>query len=439
MKFCPGCGTQLVEGSKFCPACGRNLAPAAPVAPAAKPEKAKKSGKLAVILIIVVALIAALAVVALIGHENGWFDDDDSRSSSRYDDDDDDDHDDDDDDDDRGNSGNGGNNWFGGGATSGNGAGNAATAGTASGNGTVIGTTPGNNASTGPASGDNVRPGTAATTAPTTAVTEATSAPMPMPTEPAMEETVPSENFVDEQVVYDANGIVMVLTGYEQELDGYDNFYFQVENTLKSDIMLYQDAVWINGIGMNCYLDGYVEAESTMTVTLSAERRYLEHANMTSIYEIGMDFTVYDASTYEILFDDRIQTIYTNAPYEGDSAVNTNGSLVMDAYGLYVVYTGTALDEWGYQNLFFYVESTTEDAFLWELAGVVINGVDVTEQFGIYYEVDPWEQWYIYDWCAVEALEYLGISQINEIQFTFNVYDTEWNLVDTVISPTVPG
>lgn len=374
MPFCPKCGNQLTEGAKFCTNCGNPLAtPAAPTAPApqqnvnpqpvypqySQPAAKKTNWTLAVILILVGLLVIGCggAVIFDIA-DDGEF------------------------------------NLFG-----------------------LLDSEPENN-------DDDEEDEDGETKGEESDSTDSSTVDAPTGTSPDPNETVPQETgpisgdatgLINPQIVYDANGITLTATGYE-EVDGYANIYIEAANSTNHNLFFYSQEIAFNGIGISAQMNGSCSAGATEQMVLDCELSLLEAMGMDSIHSIDCYFVAYETASYQTVIEDSISTIYTNAP--NDTQLNLSGTTVLSEQGITVNFISKNVDLWDFSNFYFYAENQSGSDVYLTVNITAINGIDVADYM--------WAELYNgsgYFGCAYFSngdLSALGIQSIDNLTITIS-------------------
>lgn len=381
MPFCPKCGNQLAEGAKFCTNCGNSLAapatsaapapqqnvnpqpvytqPAQPVYPQYSQPAAKKTNWTLAVILILVGLLIVGCVGAVIFDiaDDGEF------------------------------------NLFG-----------------------LLDSEPENN------DDDEDEDEEDETKDEESDSTDGSTVDAPTGTSPSPDETVPQETgpisgdasgLINSQVVYDANGITLTATGYE-EVDGYANICIEVTNSTNHNLFFYSQEIAFNGIGISAQMNGSCSAGATEQMVLDCELSLLEAMGLDSIHSIDCYFIAYETASYQTVIEDSISTIYTNAP--NDTQLNLSGTTVLSEQGITVNFISQNVDLWDFSNFYFYAENHSGSDVYLTVNINAINGIDVSDY--MWAELYNGSGYFGYAYFSNADLSALGIQSIDNFTIT---------------------
>ena len=253
----------------------------------------------------------------------------------------------------------------------------------------------------------------------------------PLKTLPTLEETTLPETTagasLEKQVIYDAGGIVITVTGLQEDWMG-TKVNLLVENSTDRNIALSGDVFAVNGVTVPGYL--YAEAAAGMKTNDSLElySDALETANITRIATIRTgDARIVDTDSFDILARVNMDLVTDVGPgYQ--QGIDDSGEELFDEEDITVIAQVISEELYG-KTVRLLVKNDTDKDIIVEAENISVNG----------FTLDAW----LYEkiladtvrYCALDlfsgGLEENGIAEIEKVTFQVKVLNAQ-NL-DTIL------
>ena len=253
----------------------------------------------------------------------------------------------------------------------------------------------------------------------------------PLKTLPTLEETTLPETTagasLEKQVIYDTGGIVITVTGLQEDWMG-TKVNLLVENSTDRNIALSGDVFAVNGVTVPGYL--YAEAAAGMKTNDSLElySDALETANITRIATIRTgDARIVDTDSFDILARVNMDLVTDVGPgYQ--QGIDDSGEELFDEEDITVIAQVISEELYG-KTVRLLVKNDTDKDIIVEAENISVNG----------FTLDAW----LYEkiladtvrYCALDlfsgGLEENGIAEIEKVTFQVKVLNAQ-NL-DTIL------
>ena len=253
----------------------------------------------------------------------------------------------------------------------------------------------------------------------------------PLKTLPTLGETTLPETTagasLEKQVIYDAGGIVITVTGLQEDWMG-TKVNLLVENSTDRNIALSGDVFAVNGVTVPGYL--YAEAAAGMKTNDSLElySDALETANITRIATICTgDARIVDTDSFDILARVNMDLVTDVGPgYQ--QGIDDSGEELFDEEDITVIAQVISEELYG-KTVRLLVKNDTDKDIIVEAENISVNG----------FTLDAW----LYEkiladtvrYCALDlfsgGLEENGIAEIEKVTFQVKVLNAQ-NL-DTIL------
>ncbi|MCL2631853.1 MAG: hypothetical protein FWD45_02020 [Coriobacteriia bacterium] len=228
---------------------------------------------------------------------------------------------------------------------------------------------------------------------------------------------------VDEQVLFNQNGIVVTLKSIDHSAWLGPELKVLVENNGDRGVTVATRNSSVNGVMVDTWFVCSVEPGKKANDTITMFKTDLEQAGITTINEIEFYFHVYDSSTWESIFDTSIITILTDADASYIQQYDTSGTLIYEDEGLTVIIQ--SIDDkdsfWG-TDIYVYVENRTGSDVTVTLRNTSVNGFMIDPLF--YCEVASGKRAYDSITFLESYLEENDIDSIDSMEFSLHIYDS---------------
>lgn len=195
------------------------------------------------------------------------------------------------------------------------------------------------------------------------------------------EESSTSDITIDEQVLFEQDGLKVTATEYVTDSVFGDGIKLLIENNGSTDVGLGCNALIVNDYMISDLFSSTVAAGKKDYETLSLSSSGLKAAGIENVGQIEIYFHTFDADSYMTISDIDCVTIKTSAYDIMDSTPNDSGQELYNADGLRIV--GKYVDEnsfWGAAVLL-YIENNSGKNKVIQCDDMSINGFMVTPYF----------------------------------------------------------
>lgn len=228
---------------------------------------------------------------------------------------------------------------------------------------------------------------------------------------------------VAETVLYDADGIVVTATGYEEGWTG-PEIKIRVENNSEKNVLVTTASVSVNGYMMP-YASLYAEvaAGKKANESLSIMSSELEQSGIETLAELQFYLQIQDPETWETVATSDLLTLTTSAaPYE--QTVDDSGDVLYDANGIKIVCKGLKQDIIWDGTVVFYMENNSGKAVSIYAENVSVNGF--MQDVGLWSDLREGTK--LIDGMSMidlSDLEIESIDEIKNIEFNLRVVDAD--------------
>ena len=235
---------------------------------------------------------------------------------------------------------------------------------------------------------------------------------------------------IPETVLYDAGGVKVTATGYEDGWMG-PEIKVLVENNTEKNVLVTADAVSVNGYMMpfaSLYTE--VAAGKKANDSLMFSSSGLEQSGIEVPAEIQFYLDIQDADNWDTIDTSDLLTLTTSAaPY--DQIVDDSGDVLYDEGGIRIICKGLKQDIIWDGTVVFYLENNTGRNISVYAENVSVNGFMQT--VGLWSDLRPGTR--LIDGMSMIDLSDLAIEsidQIENIEFDLRVIDADtWDDIVT--------
>lgn len=236
---------------------------------------------------------------------------------------------------------------------------------------------------------------------------------------------------VEEQVLYDDNGIKVTLTGLDDSWAG-PELALLVENDSGKDLTFQARNVSVNGYMIQDMMSVDVADGKKANDTLTLMSSDLEAAGIEAITDVEFSLHVFDTDTWDTYVDSPAITITTSAAGSYEQAVDDSGTPIYEGNGIRVIAKGLSDDNsiWG-PGLIVFIENTGDTDVTVQTREESINGFMVSPIFSC--DVVAGKR-------AISAITFFdsdledngidGVNGINELEIALHIFDL--NTWDTI-------
>lgn len=235
---------------------------------------------------------------------------------------------------------------------------------------------------------------------------------------------------IAETVLYEADGIKVTATGYEDGWMG-PEIKFLVENDSAKNVVVSTEAVSINGYmmpysGLYAQVAAGKKANESMIVMTSE----LEQSGIETIADLQFFIHVVDSDTYETLADSELISLSTSATGL-EQPVDETGDVLYDENGIKIVCKGLKQDIIWDGTIVFYMYNISGQPITVYAENVSVNGF--MQDAGLWSDLRDGTR--IIDGMSLldlSDLELESIDEVEEIEFNIRIVNSEnWNEIVT--------
>lgn len=235
---------------------------------------------------------------------------------------------------------------------------------------------------------------------------------------------------IAETEIYNADGVVVTVTGFEDGWMG-PEINVLVENNSDQNILITSDALSANGFMMpyaSLYAEVAAGKKSNESISLLSSE--LEQASVETIADIQFYLTISDADSWDTLNTSDLITLETSAAgYE--QPVDDSGDVLYDAKDIKIVCKGLMKDYIWDGTVVFYLENNSNAPITVYAENVSVNGFmqDVSMWSDLRAGTKLFDGMYLLD---LSNLELESMDEIEEIEFSLRIINSDtW---DTIVA-----
>ena len=226
---------------------------------------------------------------------------------------------------------------------------------------------------------------------------------------------------VAETVLYEADGVKVTATGYEDGWMG-PEIKILVENDSSKNVLVTSASVSANGYMMpTASLYAEVAAGKKANETLSIMSSELDQSGIEMLAELQFYLQIQDPETWETITTSDLLTLTTSAaPYE--QPVDDSGDVLYDSDGIRIICKGLKQDIIWDGTVVFYMENNSGKEISIYAENVSVNGF--MQDVGLWSDLRPSTK--LIDGMSMidlSDLEIENIDQIENIEFNLRIVD----------------
>ncbi len=234
---------------------------------------------------------------------------------------------------------------------------------------------------------------------------------------------------VDEQVVMDRDGIKITVKSLA--LDGIwgPSLKVHVANNRDDSVTIQVRDLAINGIMVDYIFSCDVTAGKQSHDEITFMSSELEAAGIEIIREIEFKFHVFDAESWDTIFDSDPIVITTSAAESSTQEYDDSGYLALDQNGFKIVikYIDSEESFWG-ADIYVYIENNSNTDATIQIRDMSVNGFMIEPIFSC--DVLAGKKAYDTITFLETDLSDNGITRIDELEFKFHIFDmNSWDTI----------
>ncbi len=243
-------------------------------------------------------------------------------------------------------------------------------------------------------------------------------------------ESSTSEIVVEEQVVFDQEGIIITI----KSLDLEDSFFgpelkLLIENNNEKDITVQVRKVSVNDIMIDPIFSADVATGKKINDGMTFMDSELEVAGITTIKEIEFIFHIFDAESWDDIIDSEVIHIETSVDKNFVQEIDDSGFLAVESNGIKIIVKKLDSQDsfWG-ADVYVYIENNSDQDVTVQTRDVSIDGFMVDPIFSS--DVVSGKRAFDTITFMESDLEENGVTDINSLELRFHVFNMEsWNTI----------
>lgn len=241
--------------------------------------------------------------------------------------------------------------------------------------------------------------------------------------------TVSTKVSIQEQVIYDADGIRITAVSLEQDSFWGPAIKVLVENNSDKNITVQARNCSINGLMVEPMFSCDVAAGKKANDSITFMSSDLETANITVIKDIEFFLHIFDADSWDAIADSPVITLTTSADPSHEQVFNTDGFVAYEDGGIKIIVQklNSADSFWG-SDVYIYAENNTNSNITIQSRDVSINGFMVDPIFSC--DIAAGKKAYDTITFFESDLEENGIQDITELELKFHIFSSDsWDTI----------
>nr|WP_051527135.1 hypothetical protein [[Eubacterium] cellulosolvens] len=228
---------------------------------------------------------------------------------------------------------------------------------------------------------------------------------------------------VEEQVLYDKDGVKITATGYET--GGYmgDGIKLRIENNTDKSMRLCADALIVNECMIDSMLAVKISAGKNANEVMYLSKTELEAAGIDQVGQVEVYFRAYDDETYDTIFKSDCITIKTSAYDSMDTRVDDSGEEIYNEGGIRIVAKELDDSKDYATKIQLFMENNSGKKVTVSVDDVSVNGTMVQAYMAS--EVVPGRRRFDDITFLGTDLEKNDIKSIENVELKFKIYDSE--------------
>ncbi len=249
------------------------------------------------------------------------------------------------------------------------------------------------------------------------------------------EEAAPTEVSLEQQEVYNENGIVVTVTGLEIDSIWGTEISVLIENNSDQNITVQPRYGSVNGYMMDFQMSCDVAVEKKANDIISIYAEDLEKSGVDTISNIEFSLTIFDTDTWDGIADTDTISLTTNVS-DYVQEYDDSGEVIYDENGIKIVSKGIVEDEiWG-PEVILYIENNTDSNITVQPRNTSVNGfmVDGSMSSDIISGKKIVDEISFY----TEDLEANNITEFENFEVSFAILDIDtWEDIATTNAITI--
>lgn len=234
-----------------------------------------------------------------------------------------------------------------------------------------------------------------------------------------------TEPLVEETVLYEDESYKITATGMEESIWGTE-IKLLLENSTDRNVVLSGDIFVVNGITMggSLYLDAAAGKKANGEITLHTEE--LETAGVTDIAAVTVyNAKIYDSDNYDDLWEGQLE-VKTSIAGSYSQKINDDGDVLWEGEGVTIISRVIEDSLFGH-DVQLLIKNDTDSEIVVQSENVSVNGYTIDDLMSAHVVAGTVS--YTDMTVMGYSLEENGIETIEDVSFTLNIMDTDYNTI----------
>ena len=236
-------------------------------------------------------------------------------------------------------------------------------------------------------------------------------------------ETNVTDTTIDEQVVFDANGVKITAMSYQTGGLTGDSIKVLIENNSGKKVGVGCDALIVNDYMISTLFSSMIDDGMKANETVDLYNTQLGAAGINNVGKVEVKFHLFDPDSFMTTSTGELYTIQTNHFEDMDLTPNDAGKELYNENGVRIV--GKYVNDdtiWG-NAVVLYLENNTDQDIVVQCDTMAINGFMITPLFSS--EVYAGKRAISEITLLSSELEENGIEKVQDVQVTFKILNAD--------------
>lgn len=235
---------------------------------------------------------------------------------------------------------------------------------------------------------------------------------------------------IEEQVLFDQNGIVVTAQKYVTDSFWGDGIKFLLENKTEKTVNVGCSALIVNDYMITDLFSVEVASGKKANETMYLSDTELKAAGIDTVGKIEMYLYVDDADTWQTIFQTDCITIKTSEYENSNTTANDKGVELYNEGGIRIVGKSVKEDSFLGKSIQLYCENNSGKNIAISVNELSVNGfmMDAFSSTEVYDQKRAMDEITILS----SSLEESGIREIEEVELKFHIYDSK--TYDTIVN-----
>ncbi len=233
---------------------------------------------------------------------------------------------------------------------------------------------------------------------------------------------------IEEQVLYEENGIKITATGLEDSFLGTD-LKLLIENDSDKNIIVQAKNANVNGYMVDTMMSAEVASGKKANDGLTFQTSGLKECGIEQMATLEFQFHIFDADSWEEIVDTDVIKIDTSVAEGYEQKYDDSGEVLVDTNGIKIVGKGLSANDsfWG-PGVILYIENNSDQDVTIQVRDVSVNGYMVSSSMS---------EDVVASKKAISAVQFFstdlednGIEDITDVELYFSIVNLDtWDSI----------